>query len=78
MRERSAWDALMEVSGLVDAAYGLALLADYECAGSLCIPEELEAAQRAPMAAARVLLLRAKALLGDMEPALSKLKREAA
>lgn len=78
MRERSAWDALMEVSGLVDAAYGLALLADYECADSLCIPEELEAARNAPMAAARVLLVQAKELLNNLEPLISKLEREAA
>lgn len=73
-----AWNVLMEVSRLVDTAYGLALLADYECADSLCIPEELEAARNAPMAAARVLLVQAKELLNNLEPLISKLEREAA
>ena len=73
-----AWISLMEVSRLVDAVYGLALLADYDCAESLCIPEELEAARNAPMAAARVLLAKAKWLLSDLKPVISKLEREAA
>ena len=72
-----AWNSLMEVSQLVDAVYGLALLADYDCAESLCIPEELEAARNAPMAAARVLLVKAKVLLSNLEPIISKLENEA-
>lgn len=78
MHNREAWRKLLEVAGMVDTAYGLALLADYRCADSLIIPEELEAAQQAPMAAARMLLLQAKALLSDLEPVISELEERAA
>jgi hypothetical protein len=78
MCNHTAWNTLMDISRLVDASLGLAILADYDCADSLCIPEELEAARNAPMAAAKVLLAQAKELLDNLEPVISKLEREAA
>ena len=78
MLKRTAWNTLMDISRLVDTAYGLAILADYDCAEGLGIPAELEAAQAAPMSAARLLLAQASALLNDLEPIIGKLEREAA
>lgn len=78
MLERTAWNTLMDISRLVDTAYGLAILADYDCAEGLCIPAELEAAKAAPMSAARLLLKQAKDLVDSLEPVISKLEREAA
>ena len=75
MGKPTAWNTLMDISRLVDTAYGLAILADYDCADSLRIPAELEAAQSAPMAAARLLLAQAKDLLDSLEPRISKLER---
>ena len=78
MCDRTAWHTLMEISRLVDTAYGLAILADYDCAEVLGIPAELEAAQAAPMSGARLLLAQAKELVDSLEPVISKLEREAA
>ncbi len=78
MLERSAWHTLMDISRLVDTAYGLAILADYDCAEGLGIPAELAAAQAAPMSAARLLLAQASELLDNLEPVISQLEREAA
>ncbi len=75
MGKPSAWNTLMDISRLVDTAYGLAILADYDCADGLRIPAELEAAQSAPMTAARLLLAQAKDLLDSLEPRISKLER---
>jgi hypothetical protein len=77
MSERTAWDILMEISQIVDTAYGLATLADYECFESLSQPEERDAARRAPMAAARVLLARACQLTDECEPLISRMERKA-
>ena len=78
MRNRSAWNTLMDICRLVDTAHGLAILADYDCADCLGIPDEKEAATSAPMSAARILLGQAKALLDDLEPILRKLEDGAA
>ncbi len=77
-QNRTAWDTLMDISSLVDTAYGLAILADYGCAKWLGTSAEREAAQAAPMSAARLLLAQAKGLLDALEPVISKLEREAA
>lgn len=68
MADRDTFLVWNELSSLIDVAYGLACLADYECHDSLCIKEEREAAQHAPMHAARVLLERAKNLVDMIEP----------
>jgi len=78
MDKRNAWSTLMDIGRLVDTAYGLAILADYECADGLGIPAEREAAERAPMSAARILLAQAKELVDSLEPFLRNLEREAA
>jgi hypothetical protein len=75
--DRTAWRTVMDIQTLVDTAYGLALIADYDCSDNLCIPAERQAAQAAPMSAARFLLEQAKDLLNDLEPAVSQLEREA-
>lgn len=62
------WTAWNDISRLVDIAFGLALLADYDSADSITDPAEQEAARRAPMAAARVLLQQAAELLPQIEP----------
>jgi hypothetical protein len=67
MADRNTFQVWNELGSLVDVAYGLACLADYECYDSLCIAEEREAAQHAPMHAARLLLKRAKVLVDQLE-----------
>lgn len=78
MDKRNAWNTLMDISRLVDTAYGLAILADYECSNGLGIPAEREAAEHAPMSAARMLLAQAKALVDSLEPCLRNMEQEAA
>lgn len=78
MPNRTAWNTLMDIYRLVDTAYGLAILADYDCADSLGIPAEQEAATHAPMSAARILLEQAKELVNNLEPVIRKLEERAA
>ncbi len=68
MRNEEACNRWLDVTQLVDTAYGLALLANYNCADGLCRPAELEAAQAAPMDAAARLLKQAVDLLPSLEP----------
>ena len=75
--DRTAWRTVMDIQTLVDPAYGLALIADYDCSDNLCTPAERQAAQAAPMTAARFLLEQAKDLLNDLEPVIRRLEREA-
>lgn len=75
MGKPTAWNTLMDIYRLVDTAYGLAILADYECADGLAIPAELQAAQSAPMSAARLLLAQAKDLLDSLEPILRNIEQ---
>ena len=75
--DRTAWRTVMDIQTLVDTAYGLALIADYDCSDNLCTPAERQAAPAAPMTAARFLLEQAKDLLNDLEPVIRRLEREA-
>jgi hypothetical protein len=68
MDKNEAWKKLMEVSNLVGTAWGLSLLASSDCAESFCIPREREYAERAPAAAASVLLEHALDLIDEIEP----------
>lgn len=68
MLNRETWITWGEISRLVDTALGLALLADYDCADPINDPNEQDAARRAPMAAAQILLKQAAALLPQIEP----------
>lgn len=68
MANSTPWDNWSEVSSLVYMAYGLAILADYECSDSICSKEEREAAQSAIARAARLGLSRAAALMDIIEP----------
>lgn len=75
---RTAWHTVVDLLDLVDTAHGLTLLAAYDCATDLLIPAERDAAEQAPVRAARILLAQAKALLDDLEPVVRELEREAA
>jgi hypothetical protein len=68
MNNNDTWNRLMEISGLVGTAWGLSLLASGDCAQSFAISKEREYAERAPAAAACVLLKRAFELLDELEP----------
>jgi hypothetical protein len=68
MDNNDIWKKLMEISGLVGTAWGLSLLASSDCAGSFVIPQEREYVERAPAAAACVLLKRANELIEELEP----------
>jgi hypothetical protein len=61
------WREWNELAMMIRTAYGLALLADCDCASDLCIPEEQEAAREAPAAACRI-LREACALVNELEP----------
>lgn len=65
---RETWESWNEITRLVDTAWGLALLADYECAAALGVPEERDSARQAPMTAACLLLKQAKDMLAQIEP----------
>jgi hypothetical protein len=68
MDDNDTWKKLMEISGLVGTAWGLSLLASSDCAESFAISQEREWAERAPVAAACVLLKRACELIDELEP----------
>lgn len=78
MVKPTAWHVVMDISSLVRTAYGLALLADYDCSDKLCNPAEREAAQEAPMSAARLILAQAGQLLDTLELLVSDLEKQAA
>ena len=68
MAKSAPWDNWSEASSLVYMAYGLAILADYECASSICDRKGHEAAQSAIVRAARLGLSRAVDLMDIIEP----------
>lgn len=68
MGDRTTWEKWNEANSLVDVAYGLAILADYDCADTLLDEEEKETARHATMHAARLCLRRAAALMNEIEP----------
>lgn len=67
MTNRETWDKLMEITQAVEDAYGLALLADCDCANSIADKAAREM-HSALISATCVLLENAATLLVTMEP----------
>lgn len=68
MSNSELWREWNELAMMIKTAYGLALLADCDCASDLGIPEEQEVAREAPAAAACRILREACALVNELEP----------
>lgn len=62
------WDKWMQITRAVDDARGLVLLADLDCAGSICDEQDRENAHRALISVSVGLLEKVAALLSTIEP----------
>ena len=68
MAHSEAWKIWMEINRAVDDARGLALMADCDCAESICDPEQADNARRALVSVISGLMEKVHGLLPQIEP----------